>query len=215
MSCVVKSLFVFVTFHLKARRFCHCCGILCPVSGLLARDLSPSSRVSAPSNASPFPNIPVFYAPSLSPGQVHQSPSALSAGAAALVGGCHRAVTGRELASFLSCELVFITPQFPLAFGMGVSSGLMTEALRAVLLSSLSDLQVPPWPVYFPHFPVTVQVTNNPNPVSPQSWLCKSQITALSHFWCPKSPAAHQEHKHSSVSPAVHCRCVERCERGC
>lgn len=157
----------------------------------------------------------VFYAPSLSPGQVHQSPSPLSGGAAALVGGCHRAPTGRELASFLSCQLVFITPQFPLAFGMGVSSGPMTEALRAVLLSSLSDLQVQPCPVYFPHFPVAVQVTNSPSQVSPQGRLCKSQITALSRFWCPKSPAAHQEHKHSSVSPAVHFRYMERCERGC
>lgn len=86
---------------------------------------------------SPLSQAFVFYAPSLSPGQVHQSPSPLSGGAAALVGGCHRPVAGRELASFLSCELVFLTPQFPLAFGMGVSSGPMTEALTAVLLSSL------------------------------------------------------------------------------
>lgn len=120
-------------------------------------------------------------------------------------------MTGREFASFLSCELVFITPQLPLVFGMGVSSGPVTEALRAVLLSSLSYLQVQPGPVYFPYFPVT----NSPSEVSPQGRLCKSHITALGRFWCPKSTAAHQEHKHSSVSPAVHCRYMEKCERRC
>lgn len=212
----MRSPLFFVLFHLKMQSFLSllqksCILYLALPSG---RDLSWPSRTNAlfEQSVSPFPSLPGFHNPLLSSGQVNQSShSPLSNGIAAVMDGCHWGVIGRKLSSFLSCELVFKTTWFPLAFGIGAWAELVQEPWYKplqvyVLFSSLS--MISRYKCVFSTFSNTVQVMNSLNQVSLWDRLCKSQRAALRPFLWPESPAAHQEYKCRSVTPLVNCRYI-------